>query len=122
MSLSEISEECQSSEELMAAMTRVYTQSAVQKTEEDTRGQNESNSWFKYRVGVVTASKAHSVFTKVNTIKKSQDDQVDKTSLLNTLLGKTSVNANVKSLQYGRAMDPEAVNTYENLIKKCHKF
>ena len=41
------------------------TSERISKTEAQTRGQNQNQLWYACRKGVITASKAHEVFTKM---------------------------------------------------------
>ena len=59
----------------------------ISKTELLIRGQNDNKFWYNYRKGVITASKAHSVLTKMNKILKSGSGCIDMWSLCQNILG-----------------------------------
>ena len=86
-----------------------------------TTGQNNSKLWYNYRKGVITASKAHSVFEKMNKILKSAGRCVNIWSLCQNISGHFLDNPDLPALIYGRTMEMEAANDFFQLMKKKHK-
>ena len=86
-----------------------------------TQGQNENNSWFIYRKGVITASKAHDVLAKVRKYEKRAGGTIDMWSLNQKISGLTFVNPDIPALKYGRNMEHNAVNSFLEIFKKTHK-
>ena len=83
-----------------------------------TRGQNNNKLWYKDKKGVITASKAHSVLTKMNKLWKPTGGSVDMWSLCQNISGISFTNLDLPVLKYGRTMEMEAANQIFELIKK----
>ena len=60
----------------------VFTQETIKNVEYNTRDQAKSNTWFQMRKGRITASKHHSIYTKVNTLSKNTSSKKPKTTPL----------------------------------------
>ena len=88
------------------------------KIEAQTRGQNQNRLWYACRKGVITASKAHEVFTKMKKVIKWTGGYVNLWALNQKISGLTFVNPNIPSLKYGRDMEPGAINTFADIMKK----
>ena len=88
--------------------------------ESETRGQSENSNWFAYRKHVITASKAHSVKTKMASLRHKRKD-VNLLDLFQTIAGNKTVNSEIPALQYGRAMEAEAVETFCTLYSQTHR-
>lgn len=99
------------------------TSEEIEHIEQKTRGQHKNDNWHRLHKGRITASKFYQVFTKVQTIKKKNrnNEVVDCTSILKSLLGHTCVNPNLKPLKHGRETEPVAVHCYLDAYKKCHE-
>ncbi|CAC5379542.1 unnamed protein product [Mytilus coruscus] len=75
-----------------------------------TLGQFKNPEWVQLRSGRITASNFYAVYTRVNSVLKKPEENVD--NLLGMLCGYSKPNANIKSLKYGREMEPEAKKIY----------
>ena len=73
-----------------------------------TRGQNTNKLWSNYRKGAITASKTHSVLTKLNKILKSTGVCVDMWSLSQNISELSFTNPVLPALKYGQTMKMEA--------------
>ena len=93
----------------------------ISKTELLTRGQSNNKLWYNYRKGVITASKAHSVLTKMNKILKPPGGCVDVWPLCQNISALSFTNSDLPALTYGRTMEMEAANEFFELMKKKHK-
>lgn len=90
--------------------------------ESGTTGQNDNQEWKSQRVGRITASVSHSVMTKVNTLKKSNDMTNDACkSLLDSICSLKSDSKAVPALLYGTQMEDEARKAYTQEINLKHK-
>ena len=69
------------------------------------------------RKDITTASKEHEVITKMKKVGKGGGGVVTIWSLREEISGMTFVNPKIPALQYGRAMEIEAVNTFAEYIK-----
>ena len=83
-----------------------------------TRGQCCNEQWHLCRKGVITASKAHRVITRMRKVRKGHGGVVNIWSLKEKISGVTFVNPIIPALKYGRYMEIEAVNTFAEYIKK----
>ena len=70
-----------------------------------------SNEWYLCQEGVITASKAHEVITKMKKVRKGGGGVVNIWSLKENISGMAFVNLNIPALKYGKGMETEAVNT-----------
>ena len=86
-----------------------------------TRGQNTNKLWSNYRKGAITASKTHSVLTKLNKILKSTGVCVDMWSLSQNISELSFTNPVLPALKYGQTMKMEAADKVFKLMKKKHK-
>jgi hypothetical protein len=91
----------------------------ISEIEVTTRGQSKNDAWFDYRKGVITASKAHEVLTKMEKVKKS--GAVNMWTLNQNISGFTFVNPDLPALKYGRTMEENAVNCFIDIAKKDHR-
>lgn len=64
--------------------------------------------WHDMRNGRLTSSNFHSIHTKVNSINNKPADLQD----VKHIIGYTKVNLIIKSLKYGREMEPVAKSVY----------
>ena len=76
----------------------------ISKIELLTRGQSNNELWYNYRKGVITASKGHSVLTKMNKILKPTGGCVDMWSLCQKISGLSFTNPDLPALKYGQTM------------------
>ena len=93
----------------------------ISKTELLTRRQSNNKLWYNYRKGVITASKAHSVLTKMNKILKPTGGCVDVWSLCQNISGLSFTKPDFPALKYGQPIEMEAANKLFELMKKKHK-
>jgi hypothetical protein len=93
----------------------VYSTAQIQAVADCTKDQSNTELWHDHRVGVITASVAHSVYTRINTIQK--DGRNDATNAISRIMGYTKLNPNLAPLKYGRNMEGEARRQYEKVMK-----
>ena len=93
----------------------------VRKIEMVTRGQSDNALWFSFRKGVVTASKAHGVVTKMKKVKQGGGGYINMFQLNQNVSGLTYIDPNLPSLKYGREMEDEAAETFLRAMKSQHK-
>ncbi|XP_021379090.1 uncharacterized protein LOC110466710 [Mizuhopecten yessoensis] len=91
----------------------------VQSIQEATTGQSDNHRWTEMRKGRITASNFHAVDTKVCSYEKKVECDVK--PLIKNIMGYTTVNPNVKSLKYGREMEPVAKKDFLKLYCKHHR-
>ena len=92
-------------EELVQSFHSI-TDEEIGHIEQITVGQAENEIWHIQRKARITASNYHLVSTKVETLLKSERENVDTDSLRDRLLEKKGLNENIPSLKYGRNMEP----------------
>ena len=68
-----------------------------------------------------TASKTHSVLTKINKILRPRGGCVDMWLLCQNISRLSFTNPDLPALKYGRTMEMEAANEFFELMKKKHK-
>lgn len=68
--------------------------------------------WHDMRNGRLTSSNFHSIHTKVNSINNKPAVVQDVKLLVKHIIGYTKVNLIIKSLKYGREMEPVAMSVY----------
>ena len=83
-----------------------------------TWGQSTNPLWKELRKGRLTASNFYAIHTKVLSFKKNANCDIQ--SLLSQIMGYKTVNPNVKSLKYGREMEPIAKSEFMKMYRKCH--
>ena len=83
-----------------------------------TWGQSTNPLWKELRKGRLTASNFYAIHTKVLSFKKNANCDIQ--SLLSQIMGYKTVNPNVKSLKYGREMEPIAKSEFIKMYRKCH--
>ena len=87
----------------------VYAQSDIQALEEATRGQAQNDMWHSMHKGRISASVAHSVYTRTNSLLQGKSHNVD--ALLDIIF-RRKPNLPLAPLQYGVHCEPEAIATY----------
>jgi len=100
---------------------KLFTEINITKIEILTRGQSSNEQWYTFRKGVITASKAHEVITKMKKIKAGGGGYVNMWALNQKIAGLTFVNPNIPALKYGRDMEINAANSFDDLMKTKHK-
>ena len=93
----------------------------IEHIEQITVGQAENEIWHIQRKARITASNYYQVSTKVETLLKSERENVNTDSLRDSLLEKKGLNENIPSLKYGRNMEPIAKKKYLKYFTKEHK-
>ena len=88
--------------------------------EQITVGQAENEIWHIQRKARITASNYYQVSTKVETLLKSERENVNTDSVRDSLLEKKGLNENIPSLKYGRNMEPIAKKKYLKYFTKEH--
>ena len=91
-----------------------YTEDQVDRIQVATQSQSESEAWYKYRKGRITASVAHSVLAKTRKGDFSNSD-----TLINKILGQYEI-PDVPALKYGRYNEPLAADCYFSMQKNKH--
>ena len=82
--------------------------------ESATRGQSENPLWFSFRKHVITASKAHDIKTRFQTLKRGEILTEDLIPIFKRVEGKSGIKGDIPALGYGSAMEEESI-----LLKKC---
>lgn len=77
-----------------------------------TKGQSSNANWHDLRNGRLTSSNFYSIHTKVNSINNKPTVVHDVKPLVKNIMGYTKINPNIKSLKYGREMEPVAKEIY----------
>jgi len=108
-------------EHFMENVLSLMTKENIKQIEIVTRGQSSCENWYVYRKGVITASKAHEVLTKMDKIIKGGSNYINMWSLNQKISGLAFVNPNIPALKYGRTMEEEAVNSFNHFMRKSHK-
>ena len=106
-------------------MTNLFVEMSkdeISKIELLKRGKNSNKLWYNYRKGVIAASEAHSVLTKMNKILKPAGGCVDIWSLCQNISGLFFTNPDLPALNYGRTMEMESANKSFELMKMKQKF
>eukprot|EP00112_Aurelia_sp_Birch-Aquarium-sp1_P004894 Seg1553.4 transcript_id=Seg1553.4/GoldUCD/mRNA.D3Y31 product="hypothetical protein" protein_id=Seg1553.4/GoldUCD/D3Y31 len=98
-----------------------YFPSHVAEIEAKTRGQSENPLWFSVRKHMITASKAHDVKARMEIFKKASGKGIDFSSTFSKISGENGVNPDLPALQYGRAMENEAVTSFERMFEETHR-
>ena len=93
------------------------TQQTILDIYQQTKEQAESKVWFELRKGQITASKFHKVYTKVNSLQKS--NEVETESLLLTSIERKTFHSLAK--KHGIAMEIHALEAVKNEMKGNHK-
>ena len=111
-SLSNLASKVKDVEEFLHSLPN-YTKAEVESIEKNTRGQALNDQWISQRVGRITGSKMHAVYTKVNTLQNPNSERSkDVTKLLDQLCGIITVNPDIPALKYGRMMELVARKLY----------
>ena len=95
----------------------VLTKENIRTIEKLTMSQSENEHWCEYRKCLITASKAHNVFTKMTKIEKVGGGAVNMRILNQKISGLVFAKPNITSLKYVRDMEIEAANTFIEFIK-----
>ena len=104
-------------------LQRIYSISKkdIAAVEKKTLGQSANPAWFSYRRHVITASKGHEVKTRLATLKRSYEKNISLESLFAKIAGTSHVPPELPALKYGRSMEGDAANCFEEIFKKTHK-
>ena len=89
--------------------------------EKKTLGQSENPDWFSYRRHVITASKGHDVKTRLATLKRLSGEKIDLEPLFAKIAGTSHVPSELPALKYGRSMEGDAANCFEEIFKLTHR-
>ena len=101
-------------------LSKNMTVENIKLIESSTYGQSSNETWYRFRKGVITASKSHDVFTKMTKLSKASGS-VDMWPLHQKISGMIFVNPNIPALKYGRVMEENAVNCFYDIMRKKHK-
>ena len=110
-----------SKQQFLDNVERLMTPENNFKIEQLTIGQNENLNWFLCRKYVITASRSHDVLTKMRKVQRNSADVVNMWPLFQRISGLTHTNPNVPALKYGRTMEINAVNDFQELYRKEHQ-
>lgn len=119
--LVELSSQVDSVEKLIQNLPLINDEEA-RVLEESTRGQSNNKSWKLHRIGRITVSTIHRVFTKVKSLESNKNSTV--IPLLNelTCISTSSVQSYIPSLRYGQEMEEVARKAYIKEMKRLkHK-
>ncbi|XP_037556958.1 uncharacterized protein LOC119433779 [Dermacentor silvarum] len=100
-----------SAERIFKKLCEQHQHSDVETIERLTREQSCSELWLEHRVGMITASVAYSVFTRVNTIRTKAGPH-DVRPLLRVLMREARVTN--EDMQRGITLEPVAKEAYRN--------
>uniref|UniRef100_A0A131YJ81 SWIM-type domain-containing protein n=1 Tax=Rhipicephalus appendiculatus TaxID=34631 RepID=A0A131YJ81_RHIAP len=98
-------------EQIFKKLCEQHHHDDVKIIERATREQSCSELWFEHRVGMITASVAYSVFTRVNTIRTKAGPH-DLRALLRVLMRESRVTN--EDMQRGITLEPVAKEAYKN--------
>ena len=101
-------------------VTEHMVQKSIEHIEILTRGQCSNESWYSFRKGVITASKAHEVKTKMEKFSKGGSCG-NFWQLFQKNSGLMFVSPNIPALKYGRSMEVNPVNVFCDLFSENHK-
>ena len=97
-----------------------YSKEQVASLEAATREQSSSDKWKGQRVGRITASKVHSVWTKYKSGSAAAQDCQAVHTLVESIMGKQFTNPNISALKYGTVTEPMAVQVYLSVQQTNH--
>lgn len=97
----------------------ILSSDEIDAIEKITVGHADNETWHQQREGRITASNFHRVFTKVESMKASEENSANK--FVDSLLEKGKPPTNLPALKYGRDMDPIALEEFIKYFKKHHK-
>ena len=97
-----------------------FNKKNINRIEMLTRGQSSNDAWYRFRKGVITASKCHEVLTKMKKLKRGATN-VNTFALNQKILGNCFISPDLPALKYGRAMEVNAVNSLYEVLKGQHK-
>jgi hypothetical protein len=106
---------CTSFEEKLAALS--VTDVDITALCEATVSQRDSDVWVQQRVGRITATNCHAVFTRMATVANKPD--VNCNRLVNEVLGLTK-KCQTAAMKHGIAMEPHAARQYSAVMKMKH--
>lgn len=108
--------------ETFISSLKIQTVQGICELELATRGQSENTIWQEQRVGRISSSTAHQVFTKVKTLQGTSSRSRDVSSLLKTILGESGPSPHIPAIKYGRVLEPRAREEYQKALRKAgHK-
>eukprot|EP00794_Sanderia_malayensis_P019455 gene19455-biopygen14438 len=117
---SKILEESVSKEDYLDSVVKIFTEQRIADMEKLTRGQSDNSIWYLSRKHAITASIAHAVNTRFISLQKSTTP-IDLTNIFKKIANEDTVNAELPALKYGRNMEADAVNAFEEIFKEKHR-
>ena len=98
-----------------------YDKTQIECLKTKTLRQSENQEWFEHRIGRLTASKFHRIFTRVKTVQKVDTDtaRVLCKPLTAEIMGYNK-KINTYALKHGLSLEPHAKKYYISLAKKQH--
>ena len=94
-----------------------YSQEDVVAIESLTKGQHENISWFEYKRGAISASRAHSILTFMNKGKSNSNRLILESVRYDRENMKHVPPIKVASLKYGVQHEKDAINQFEHFAK-----
>ena len=120
MSIGEILHVSKCKEDFMANIFIQMDQDTLSQIEMKTRGQSDNSEWFKFRKSVITGSKGHDVFVKMEKLKKLDGRCTDMYSLNEKISGRIFTSPDIPVLRYGRVLEPEVIEHFKQEFGKNH--
>ena len=115
-SIESIASNCETPDELATKVrSQTYTDDIVSEIERATRDQS-SDVWRSQRIGRITASKFHRVYTRMQTLQKNCE--TDMTAVVSEVMEYATPPSELKTLSYGRRMERQARKCLEAVLKR----
>ena len=84
----------------------------IAEIERVTRGQSNNPLWLAFRQHVITASKAHSVKTRIETAESKGFADTNFDAVTKCVAEKSELHKNIPAIKYGNSMEAEAVQKF----------
>ena len=98
---------CDTAEQFLSNSRTYFTPEIINDIEIETRGQSQNSAGYEFRKGIITASKAHDVKTKMVKIKNEKGGFINMWSLIQRISGLIT-KPHLPALIYGRENEPFA--------------
>lgn len=87
-----------------------------------TQSQSQSNEWYNHRIGRITASKFHRVYTRSFTLQSLEPKDVEKSAIaiIKEIMGYNK-KISTYALKHGLSEEQHAISKYKQVTKKYHK-
>ncbi|XP_077544747.1 uncharacterized protein LOC144157904 [Haemaphysalis longicornis] len=104
-----------SPQQVFESLCEQYSNDDIQAIECITTGQSENKCWFEHRIGMITASVAHNVYTRVHTVRTKMGPH-DLRALLKLVMRESKVTT--ADMRRGVKLEPAAKSAYLSQNKK----